>query len=344
MIERSYTLTAVFILLVGFVLAGLFYLGYFINTLYSPASKSESLIEFIVEEGDGVNAISENLYDAGLIASKWTFEVYVWMRRWEGAMQAGIYQIPQNITIRELSNVLVRGEGGQPERVITIIEGWTLVDIENYLVKEKVVTSQEFKNGLQRVADHSGISILADKPASVSLEGYLFPDSYRIFEDATAEEIIRKMVNTMDAKFTTEMRAELERTNRTVYDTLKMASILEREIRYQSDLPVAADVFYKRLEIGQLLQSDATLNYVLHPDDRKAALTFADLESESPYNSYKFAGLPPTPISNPGLNALLAAVYPDDNEFFYFLTTPEGQTIFSKTFEEHNFNKQKYLK
>jgi UPF0755 protein len=344
MIERSYTLTIVFTFLVGFVLAGLFYLGYFINTLYSPVSTSESVVTFVVEEGVGVNTISASLHDAGLIKSKWTFEVYLWMRRWEGAIQAGTYQIPQNITIREVSDMLVRGEGGQPERVITIIEGWTLEEIENYLVDEGVVSREDFKEGLRRVANHSGISILSDKPSSASLEGYLFPDSYRIFEDATAEEIVRKMVNTLDAKFTPEMRAEVERTNRSIYDTLKMASILEREIRYQSDLPVAADVFYKRLEIGQLLQSDATLNYVLHPNDRKASLTYADLESDSPYNSYKFSGLPPTPISNPGLNAILAAVYPGTNEFYYFLTTPEGRTIFSKTFEEHNANKQKYLK
>lgn len=344
MIERSYTLTAILVLVVGIVLAGLLYLGYFINTLYSPASKSDDIKEFVVAPGEGVNAISENLYAVDLIKSKWTFEVYLWLRRWEGSIQAGNYQVPANVTIREISNILVSGEGGQPEKTITIIEGWTLSDIEQYLVGEQIVTREEFQEGLQRVAEHSGISILSDKPASVSLEGYLFPDSYRIFEDATAEEIIRKMVNNLDAKFTQKMRDDVRANGYSVYETLKMASILEREIRYQEDLPVAADVFYKRLEIGQLLQSDATLNYVLHPNDRKASLTFADLESDSPYNSYKFIGLPPTPISNPGFNAIVASVYPDSNNYFYFLTTPEGETIFSETFEEHNANKQKYLK
>lgn len=344
MIDRSYTLTIVFIGLVALVLAGLFSLGYFINTLYSPASASDDLMTVDIPAGTGVNEISRGLYDAGVIKSKWTFEVYLWLRRWESSIKAGQYEVPQNINIRELSEVLVRGDGGQPERVITVIEGWTLNDIRDYLVKEGVVTAIEFDEGLERVANHSGISILADKPASATLEGYLFPDSYRIFEDATAEEIIRKMVNNMDAKFTPEMRNEVKASGRTVYDVIKMASILEREIRYVDDLPIAADVFYKRLEIGQMLQSDATLNYVLPPGQRKPSLTLTDLEIDSPYNSYKYAGLPPSPIGNPGLNAIRAAVYPDENEFFYFLTTPAGQTIFSKTFEEHVENKNKYLR
>lgn len=344
MIERSYTLTAIFVALVGLVLTGLFYLGYFINTLYSPANTSENVVTFVIDSGQGVNEISANLYDAGLIKSMWTFEVYLWLRRWEPSLQAGTYQIPLNITIRELSEILVNGSGGQPERYITIIEGWTLSDIKQYLVSQNVVTADEFDNSIARVGDHSGISILSDKPASASLEGYLFPDTYRIFEDATADEIIRKMVNTLDAKITDDMRQDIKNSGRSVYDVIKLASILEREIKDPSDLPIAADVFLKRLEIGQALQSDATLNYVLHPDDRKASLTFEDLESDSPYNSYKFTGLPPTPISNPGLNAIKAAVYPEANDYFYFLTTPEGVTIFSKTYDEHLANKQKYLK
>lgn len=344
MSERRNIFTILFVGLVGVMLAGLFALGYFINTLYSPAGASDEILTVEIQPGAGVNEISQGLYEAGVIKSKWTFEVYVWLRRWEPLLKAGTYELPQNINIRELSEVLVRGEGGQPERLITIIEGWTIDDIEAYLVKEGLVTTEEFEDGLERVANHSGISILSDKPASASLEGYLFPDSYRIFEDATAEEIIRKMVNTMDAKFTPEMRAEVQRSGRNVHDVLKMASILEKEIRYPDDLPIASGVFYKRLEIGQMLQSDATLNYILPAEQRKPSLTFADLETDSPYNSYKYAGLPPSPISNPGFNAIRAAVYPDDNEYYYFLTTPAGQTIFSATFEEHVANKNKYLR
>ena len=187
------------------------------------------------------------------------------------------------------------------------------------------------------------VSALADKPGSASLEGYLFPDTYRVFKGATAEEIIVKMLINFEVKLTSELRTKIASRGATIFETITMASILEREIRHGEDLPVAADVFYKRLESGRKLESDATLNYVLPVGERKSSLTAADLNNPSLYNTYRYGGLPPGPISNPGIKAIEAAITPTVNDYWFFLTTPAGDTVFSKTGEEHLQNRRRYL-
>lgn len=344
MSERSKTTTAIILALIILVLSGLLYLGYFATTLYQPANQDNTGVQIEILPGTGVNEISDQLYSQEVLRSKWTFGVYLWLRNLEDDLKAGTYVIPRNVNIRELSELLVAGNLDGRERTVTFIEGWTIEDIEKYLIKEGLVTHESFVEALERVENHSNVSILSDKPADVSLEGYLFPDSYRVFKDATAEEIILKMLNNLDSKITPAMRDEIEASGRSVYETLILASILEKEIKVVADLPRAAGVFTNRLKVGQMLQSDATLNYVLEDEQKKPALTAQDLKNNSPYNSYKYTGLPPTPISNPGLNAIRAAINPEKNDLYYFLTSPDGTTHFAKTYAEHLLNKDRYLK
>ena len=195
-----------------------------------------------------------------------------------------------------------------------------------------------------RLADKSPISALSDKPSGASLEGFLFPDTYRVFKGSTSEEIINKMLTNFETKLTLELRSIIANKEATIFQTITMASILEKEIRLSDDLSVAADVFYKRLRVSKPLESDATLNYVLPAALRKSRLSTADLKNSSPYNTYRYQGLPPGPIGNPGMKAIEAAILPQPNNYWFFLTTPDGETIFSKTAEEHIRNKQKYLK
>ena len=249
------------------------------------------------------------------------------------------------------------------EKTLKILEGWDLNDISSYLESQSAISRLD----LEKITGRSKIdyraeaelvlppdfsenfSFLKDKPAHYSLEGFLFPDTYRVFADASAEDVIFKMLSNFDRQLTTEMRAEIARQGKTIYEVLIMASLIEKEapIDYSDpenrDARIVSDIFWGRLKIGQALQSDATLSYLL--DDNNPAHSAKDLEIDSPYNSYKYPGLPPTPICNPGIKAIEAAIYPIATNYNYFLTSLDGDNIYyARTYEEHLQNKYKYLK
>jgi UPF0755 protein len=163
-----------------------------------------------------------------------------------------------------------------------------------------------------------------------------------VYEDATAEEIIKKMLENFEKKMTPELLQDIKKQGRTLRDIIIMASILEKEVQTEKDMRLIADILWRRLEINWALEVDSTLNYIL--DDKKPALTNKDLLIDSPYNTYKYTGLPPSPISNPGLAAIRAAIYREPNNFWFYLSKPDGETVFSVNFEEQVGNKGKYLK
>ncbi|MFA5754225.1 MAG: endolytic transglycosylase MltG [Patescibacteria group bacterium] len=249
------------------------------------------------------------------------------------------------------------------EETITILEGWTVQDIGQYLERRDRWTSRDFLNvagwprtdyrhqdALPALEDFSSqYDFLADKPEQYGLEGYLFPDTYRVYASSTVSEVIAKMLDNFNEKLTPKMRADIKKQGKTVYEIVTMASIIEKEapIDYSKDENRAAriisGIFWNRLKIGQGLQSDATLSYVLN--DNKPQHSGAELEIDSSYNTYKFRGLPPGPISNPGLLAIEAAIYPIKTDYYYFLTTLDGQEVFyARTYDEHLQNKYKYLR
>lgn len=251
----------------------------------------------------------------------------------------------------------------KPEKTIQILEGWTNHDIGQYLESNGLYKSDEFldiagfpqidyRNNNKKPAlnDFSTrFSFLEDKPKYYGLEGYLFPDTYRIYASSTVTEVIEKMLANFDKKLTAEMRADIKSQGRTIYEIITLASIIEKEapIDYQTsndrDARIIAGIFLNRLHIGQGLQSDATLSYIY--GDNKPAHTGEELENDSPYNTYKFRGLPPGPICNPGILAIKAAIYPIETKYNYFLT-PKGkdEVVYARTYEEHLQNKYKYLK
>ena len=252
----------------------------------------------------------------------------------------------------------------QPEETIKILEGWTNQDIVEYLVERGQGTNEELflqigkglvddKNNPSQALSVDWVakfSFLADKPKEASLEGYLFPDTYRIFASTTPEAIIQKMLENFEAKLNREMRAEIKRQGKTIYEILTLASIVEKEAPiYNNDVTdnydarFIAGIFWDRLKIGQALQSDATLSYLLQ--DNNPRHSGADLEIDSPYNTYEYRGLPPGPICNPGLAAIQAAIYPLYTEYNYFLTPTDTRTvIYARTYADHLVNKNKYLK
>lgn len=251
----------------------------------------------------------------------------------------------------------------RPEVTIKVLEGWTTRDIGQYFASLGRWQSEELLEAagfpqidyrrhpeLPKLKDRTvSYDFLADKPVYYGLEGYLFPDTYRIFASSTVEEAIGKMLDNFGKKLTPKMRTDIKAQGRTIYQVVTMASIIEKEapINNQTgdnrDARIISGIFWDRLKIGQALQSDATLSYVLN--DNNPRHSGKDLELDSPYNTYKYRDLPPGPICNPGLVAIEAAIYPLSTDYNYFLTPlDKREVIYAKNFEEHKQNKAKYLK
>lgn len=305
-----------------------------------PASTNPRPVEFTIEQGQSSTAISQNLKAAELIRSPFFFELYAWQTGLDNKLQPGEYQLPGNLSLKDILKILTAVKLIK-EKQIRIIEGWTFENIGEYLEQEGVATKDEFMNVVQYKQQWwENYDFLALKPRDVDLEGYLFPDTYRVYEGAKLQTVLVKMLDNFDKKITSELRAEIVRQGKTLHEILTLASILEKEVNTYEDRRTAAGIFYKRLNLGMPLQADSTVNYVSGKNVSRA--TQSDLQIDSPYNTYKYRGLPPGPICNPGLSAIKAAIYPEATSYLYFLTTPDGEVIYSKTHAEHVAAKAKY--
>lgn len=306
--------------------------------LFTPHSTDMNTFRFTVKQGDTIFYIADGLADAGLISSDLFFRLG-WRVEGGGIIQEGTYTIPKSVSLHTLYRMFRSGPD-RTEISIRIIEGWTTQQIAEYLAETRRTHDDDFlqavKNDWKREYPFLP-GLLAGNP----LEGYLFPDTYRIFEDSSNEAIIRKMLDNFSAKVTGDMRLEAKTQDLSLHEIVILASIIEREVTGKQERGMVSDIFRRRISIGMPLQADSTINYVSGKKDAQAR--YADLEIDSPYNTYKYRGLPPGPIANPGLESLNAALHPISNNYLYFLTSPDGKAHFSKTFDEHKEKKFKYL-
>jgi UPF0755 protein len=324
-----------------------FYFVYFKN-INTPFKQNDVAQIFIVSEGEGVKQITANLQKAELIKSDLFFNLYTWREKLNSSFQSGVYELSPHLSIVEIAHKLASGQVADREREIKIIEGWTIVDIDNYLSKNGILPQGEFKQKAE--ARLSEWNFAFSKPEFLSLisehadlEGFLFPDTYRIFNNATAEDIIKKMLDNFAGKITGKMQEEIAKSGKIFFEIITMASIIEKEVNKSDDMKIVSGLLWKRISIGQALQVDSSINYITGAD--RPSPTYADLETDSAYNTYKHKDLPPGPIANPGLLAIEAALYPQDSQYFFYLNRQDtGETIFSRTYDEHLANKQKYLK
>jgi len=311
---------------------------------------------FTINQGEGVNQISSNLKKAGLIGNSFLFETYIWLIKGESKILAGEHKINDTWSIRRLVNALISGNSLENEMVIKILEGWNLRDIADYFVKTEIIKE---KDELFELVGYPGVDytvnatlpkpkdfsadyeFLIEKPKNLSLEGYLFPDTYRIYKDAKLEDVIKKMLDNFDHKITSDMVGEIENQGKKLSDILTLASIIEKEAKTLEDKKRVAGVYYNRLDIGMALQADPTVNYITEKKTDRPSQE--DIETDSLFNTYKYPGLPPGPICNPGLDSIMAAIYPEQNDYMYFLNTPDGKLIFSKTLAEHKKNREMYF-
>lgn len=319
----------------------------------APVTLKARKVEIEIPEGAGIRQIAGLLKKNGLVRSEWLFIVWVEMSGKAGMLQYGRYQFEKGATIPEITSRLQSGERFANEVTITIPEGWNLQDIAGYFETQEIVSKDAFfgvvgsprefreANSLPgRMVDR--FLFLGDRPAGANLEGYLFPDTYRIFRSTSAEEIVVKMLENFDKKITPELRGEIMRQKKTLYEILTIASLIEKEVVSDEDRALVSGILWKRLGLGIGLQVDATVSYVT--GKRSVKVSLEELAIDSLYNTYKYRGLPPGPIANPGLSAVRAAIFPKPSSYLYYLSAPDGRTIFSKTLEEHNGAKTKFLK
>ncbi len=326
------------------VLGSIFWIISYTKAVNRPLDKEGEMKKFVVSGGDSVKNIGANLEAEGLISSKTFFEIYIWRQDMEKNMQAGVYELSPAMSIKEIANDLSSGKVVSNEREIKVIEGWNNRDIARYFEEQGLFPKEEFVKEVKNKSKYAArFEFLKGIPDPYDMEGYLFPDTYKIFIDASVNNVINKMLSNFDRKITEEMRLDIEEQGKDLYEIVAMASLIEKEVRSQDDMKMVSGIFNNRIKNGQPLQSCATLAYIL--GENKPIYSLEDTKIDSPYNTYKHRGLPPGPITNPGLRAIEAAIYPADTDYNYFLTASEsGETIFSKTLEEHNINKAKYLK
>jgi len=274
----------------------------------------------------GVQEIAQILRDARVIQSRWTFLALAYIQGSLTRLHAGEYEFTRGMPLREILQKLEAG------RVITyqvtIPEGFTAQDIARLLASERLV---DFDRFMALVNDAQFVESLG--LSGRMLEGYLFPDTYRLTRGMKEEEIIRIMVTRFRQATPKDMEAQAKRLDLDVHAVVTLASLIEKEAKLDSERPLVAAVFHNRLRRNMPLQSDPTAVYGSPGPRRK--ITPLDLRRKTPYNTYLIAGLPPGPITNPGLASLMAALNPAPVKFLYFVSKNDGSHLFSRTFSQH---------
>lgn len=300
--------------------------------------KEDETIVVTIPKGASVDQIGSILEENEVIDSKLTFKIYCKFKKSSG-FQYGEYQLNSNLCYKEIIRELKKSSETRETATITIPEGYEQREIVDLLVSKGYADRATLEDVLANYDFE--YDFVKDLPKRNSrLEGYLFPDTYEIF---VGDEV--SIVNTMLQNFQSKLEDEeikklLDKSDYTLDEIITMASIVEREGADHTEFPKVASVFYNRLDSSTYpyLESCATVQYVL--PERKDVLSIADTEMDNPYNTYNNKGLPPGPIACPGLDAIKAALSPEETEYYFFVASSEG-TLFSKTYQEHLSNVKK---
>lgn len=313
-------------------LAGAIYIVNVVNTLGSTVSITDAT-KFTVTSEDNWDSIISRLQEQNIIKKTDGITFYTSFRNL--TPKAATYNITSQMTTDQVIRMISRGLLIRPEVTITIPEGSDIYETGDLLESGLPFSREDFIKATETFDVKQYEFIKGD-----SLQGYLYPDTYRFFDDATPEEVIIKMVSNFQKKALPSLTSTEELSE---YEVLILASIVEKEVFLPADRALVSGIFLNRLRDGMRLQSDATINFITQSG--RSQSTLDDLKIESPYNTYQVTGLPPGPITNPSVDAIKSVINYQPNDFFFFLTTRDTppRTIFSRTFEEHTRAKQQYL-
>lgn len=305
--------------------------------IYVPSNPvSHETITYAVQKGWGDAEISKDLEKLGIIRSSSFFRFYAVASFQHSQLKAGKYILSPRMSVYKIIKKMAAGDVVKEK--ITIFEGWNIKDMAEYLEEKGACKKDDFIQAANK--DYSGeFEFLKDKPKDIGLEGFLFPDTYEITENGNCDDIVMAMLLNFEKKLTPELQAQIQKQKKSVFEIITMASIIEKEVRILNDKKIVSGILWKRLSVDMPLQVDATVNYITGKSDPGAAIK--DTKIDSPYNTYKYKGLPKGPISSPGMNSIIAALNPKDSPYWFYLS--DGVTIFSKTLEEHNIAKAAYL-
>lgn len=332
--KKKYFLIPIAVIAIGVIFVFSFIL-YAQKVVKEPNSSDNTKKTFLVVEGQGAGEVAENLRKGNLIKSQFIFILYLNYKGIGDSIQAGEYEIPGNLNMIDVASIITNGK--IVTNRITIPEGWTADQIADYLNKNTIIKKADFLTAVEKEYNYE---FLSDKPKEANLEGYLYPDTYILSGKPTADEVVKKMLDNFDKKYTEEIKSKAKASNMSTYEIVTLASIVEREVAKADDRKMVASVFLNRLNADMLLESCATIQYILKIN--KKQFTYEETRTSSPYNTYINLGLPKGPIGNPSIFSIEAVLYPEKSSYYYFLSS-NGITYFSKTLEEHNAKKAQYL-
>jgi UPF0755 protein len=325
---RRLILVVVAVAALAAAVAGVYYAR--VDEKYQGYSGTERFVE--IAPGTGSRAIGKALVDAGVVRDEWTFRLAVFLTGTQRELKAGEYRFTTPASAKDVARKLARGDVFL--RPITFPEGLSLKEMASIYQSRGLGTSAAF---LAAARNTSALKAL--DPAARDLEGYLFPDTYNVPRKMSADALVHKMVQAFLRVYGETVQKEVEARGGNLREVVTLASIVEKEAAQPDERPIIAAVYQNRLRIGMGLQCDPTVIYALEKAGRYTGnLTKADLKLDSPYNTYKYAGLPPGPIASPGRASLEAAARPASVDYLYFVSRNDGSHAFATTLAEHNRN------
>lgn len=315
------------------------------DEINEPISEDPSSLTFIVETGETAVGIAERLEGLQLITDANLFRRFLQYHGLDASLEAGEYQLRRNMTMREIAEALQHSR--TVEVIITIPEGWRAEQVADLLTAENIMDGSVFLAAVRQgdVVDHA---LLVDRPPGATLEGYLFPETYRLPAQATPEDLLTRMLDTMQARLPIGWEGMASAQGLTLYKVLTLAAIVEREAVVPEERPLIANVYLNRIQQGMYLNADPTVQYAMgyQPETGqwwKTPVTLEEYENvNSPFNTYLYPGLPPGPIASPGASSIMAVLQPAQTSYLYFLGRGDGSHIFAETYEEHQRNLQIY--
>ena len=314
--------------------------GFAYFELYSPASNDKQPVFFEINASEHLADILPRLQEKHLIRNQIILKLYARATDLDTKIKAGRFRIDAELSPAKVLAFLANPEHG--EISVTIPEGFSVFDIDKKLAGLEIMQKGDFIKWAKNF-DTAKFPFIKSVSRGFSVEGYLFPDTYLVFaKNFTPQDLGRAMLQNFEKKILSQnsgLTDDLKKNKHSLAEIITMASILEKEVRTKEDYALISGILWKRLESGWPLQADATLLY--GKADR--ALNASDIHDDSDYNTYTRQGLPITPIGNPGLAMIRAALNPADSPYWFYLTTKEGKVMYAKTNEEHNRNKRKSL-
>ena len=320
--------------------------GALVTITAAPATDDDGSLVVEVVQGSGADAIATQLLARGVLAETGRFHALLGFTGLGSQLRAGRYEFEPGTPAAEVIRKMQRGL--THEVVLVVPEGLRVEEVGELVVGLGVASIAEWETALALPRREPS---LRSRPAGADLTGYLFPATYPLSEDTNAAGLLEAMVRAFEGAVSPAMRSQIEASDMTLHEVLTLASIIEREALLPEERRIIASVFLNRIEAGIALYADPTVQFAItagsesRPPDGwwKRGLTLEDLAFDSPYNTYIVAGLPPGPIANPGLGAILAVLRPADTDYQYFVAVGDGSHAFAETLEEHEANIVRYL-